>query len=64
MFGDVCIANATEYGDKIRLYTNDPDKVIEFLVRFKNERGLKIVSLQVMGPTLEDVFVKLTEAVR
>lgn len=64
LFSETCIASVTEYGDKIRLYTNDPDRVIEFLVRFKNERGLKIVSLQVLGPTLEDVFVKLTEAGR
>ncbi|OPY32476.1 MAG: Trehalose/maltose import ATP-binding protein MalK [Methanomassiliicoccales archaeon PtaU1.Bin124] len=64
LFQEKCVASATEYGDKVRIYTNDPDAVIDYLVRLKHERGLKIVSLQVLGPTLEDVFVKLTEGSR
>ena len=64
MFKDRCIASAAEQGDKIRIYTNDPDGVIDYLVRLKQENGWKIVSLQVLGPTLEYVFVKLTEGTR
>ncbi len=56
-----CVARAEEAGDKLRIYTSDPDQVIELIMEFKDEKGLKIISMTTLGPTLEDVFVKLTE---
>jgi ABC-2 type transport system ATP-binding protein len=47
-------------GDKWRLRTEDPDAAIESVMRWKDERGLKIISMSTLGPSLEDVFVKLT----
>lgn len=46
-------------GDKMRLYTDQPSIVLERLVDFARSRGLKIVTLNTLGPTLEDVFLKL-----
>jgi ABC-2 type transport system ATP-binding protein len=46
-------------GDKIRLYTDKPHNVIESLIDYARSKGLKIVSLNTLAPTLEDVFVKL-----
>lgn len=50
-----------ELGDKWKLYTDNPDKLIKYLARFAEDQKLTIVSLQVCGASLEDVFVKLTE---
>ncbi|WP_297438064.1 ATP-binding cassette domain-containing protein [Thermococcus sp.] len=46
-------------GDKIRVYTEDLDATIRELVRYAEERGLKIVSLKTLSPSLEDIFIEL-----
>jgi len=48
-------------GDKFRLYTEEPDKLIRELVRFAEKNNLKFISLKMLGPSLEDVFVALIE---
>lgn len=48
-------------GDKYRLYTADPGKLVASVVEFSGVNRLKIVSLNTLGPTLEDAFVALTE---
>jgi len=56
------IPNVTEtkkIGDKIRLYTDEPHSVINSLIDYARSRGLTIVSLNTLAPTLEDVFIKL-----
>ena len=56
-----CVARAEEAGDKLRIYTSDPNQAIERIMAIKEEKGLRIISMTTLGPTLEDVFVKLTE---
>ena len=46
-------------GNKIRLYTASPCDVVEFLVDFARLNNLRILSLNTMAPSLEDVFMKL-----
>jgi len=48
-------------GDKFRLYTPDPDKVIRKLTEYTEKNKLRFISLNVLNPSLEDVFVKFTE---
>jgi len=48
-------------GDKFRLYTHDPASVLEGLWEYAQENNLKPISLSTLGPSLEDVFVRLTE---
>lgn len=48
-------------GDKIQLHTTAPGKVIFDIVDYAREKHLDMVSLNVVVPTLEDVFIKLTE---
>ncbi len=55
------INRVEQCNDKWRFYTEDPDKAIEQIVRIKEARGVKILSLSTSGPTLEDVFIKLCE---
>jgi len=48
-------------GDKIRLYVDEPSVVINKLVDFAYSKRLKIISLNTLAPTLEDVFLKLVK---
>jgi ABC-2 type transport system ATP-binding protein len=47
-------------GDKFKLYTEDPAEVIDSVVAYAHTHNLKIISITTLGPSLEDVFVKLT----
>ncbi len=47
-------------GDKMRLYTDQLSLVLDRIVDFTRSKGLKIVTLNTLGPTLEDVFLRLT----
>ncbi len=49
------------YGDKLRLYTGDPDRVVKAVARMAEENGLKIMALNILKPSLEDAFIKLVE---
>jgi ABC-2 type transport system ATP-binding protein len=53
------ITGAKKIGDKIRLYTDEPHSVINSLTNYARSKGLTIVSLNTLAPTLEDVFIKL-----
>jgi len=48
-------------GDKLKFYTKNPEKVIFSLIDYSKSSKNKIVSLNTLKPTLEDVFIKLTE---
>ncbi len=47
-------------GDRLRLYTDKPENVIPLLVEYSNATQNKVLSLNTLGPDLEDVFVRLT----
>jgi ABC-2 type transport system ATP-binding protein len=53
------VTQAKKIGDKIRLYTDEPHSVINSLIDYARSKGLTIVSLNTLAPTLEDVFIKL-----
>jgi len=60
-FNSDLITRSEQCGDKWHFYTEDPDKAIEHIVKVREKQDLKIISLSISGPTLEDVFVKLCE---
>ena len=55
------VKEARKTGDKIRLYVDKPSAVLDKLVDFARSKRLKIVSLNTLAPTLEDVFLKLVK---
>jgi ABC-2 type transport system ATP-binding protein len=54
------VNEVVKQGDKFRLFTNDPAGVLAELWSYANSNGLKMITLNTLGPSLEDVFVKLT----
>jgi ABC-2 type transport system ATP-binding protein len=55
------VSEVKKMGDKMRLYTDKPGDVIERVVDFARSEQLRIVSLNTLSPTLEDVFLKLVK---
>jgi len=47
-------------GDKFILYTSNPDAVVKEIVYLADQEDLTITSLQISGPSLEEVFLHLT----
>jgi ABC-2 type transport system ATP-binding protein len=57
------ILRAEPCGDKWRLYTDNPDKVLKFIVGRAAQESIGITSLSTSGPSLEEAFVQITECV-
>jgi ABC-2 type transport system ATP-binding protein len=53
------IVKISHLGNRLRVYTANPPAVVEFLVDFAKHNRLKILSINTMMPSLEDVFLKL-----
>ena len=47
-------------GDKFRLYTADPPEVLSSLCMFTQEQNMRPISVTTRGPSLEEVFIRLT----
>ncbi|MBW2060586.1 MAG: ATP-binding cassette domain-containing protein [Deltaproteobacteria bacterium] len=56
------ISEVRKEGDKIRLYTNRPGDVACQLAKYAEMNQLKVLALNTRGPSLEDVFVYLTDS--
>jgi ABC-2 type transport system ATP-binding protein len=54
------VTTAIKMGDKWRLYTQDPSALLPPIMDYAQDRGLRVVSLSTLGPSLEDVFLEIT----
>jgi ABC-2 type transport system ATP-binding protein len=54
------IEKIVQFGDKFRVHVRNTSEAVCLLSDFSKENGLKIVSINTLSPTLEDVFVELT----
>jgi len=54
------VSEVRKEGDKYRLFTEDPAAVIWSVTSYAQARGMSIVSINTYGPSLEDVFIRLT----
>jgi ABC-2 type transport system ATP-binding protein len=54
------VTTQTKVGDKMRLYTEDPSALLPLVVHYAESHALRIVSLNTLGPSLEDVFLEIT----
>jgi ABC-2 type transport system ATP-binding protein len=54
------VAEVAKHGDKYRLNTENAPKVLSALWEYASANNLEIHTVNTLGPSLEDVFVKLT----
>ena len=54
------VNDARKAGDKFKLYTEDPSEVIDAVMAYAHVHNLKVISITTLGPSLEDVFIRLT----
>jgi ABC-2 type transport system ATP-binding protein len=63
LFSAPGITRAEPWGDKWRVYSDDPDLAVKYLASLAERDNLTIVSIATSNPSLEEAFVKLTEEV-
>jgi ABC-2 type transport system ATP-binding protein len=54
------VTSLQKLGDKYRLYTSDPSEVLDEIFTYSKRMNLVPISINTLGPTLEDVFLRLT----
>jgi ABC-2 type transport system ATP-binding protein len=54
------VAEVAKHGDKYRINTENPPKVLSAIWEYASANELEIHTVNTLGPSLEDVFVKLT----
>jgi ABC-2 type transport system ATP-binding protein len=54
------VSEVRKEGDKFRLFTQDPSIVIAAVMEYAQEHTTRVLSINTLGPSLEDVFIKLT----
>ncbi|MGA2121368.1 MAG: ATP-binding cassette domain-containing protein [Methanoregula sp.] len=52
--------DARKAGDKFKIYTEDPSAVIDAMMAYARSHNLRVISITTLGPSLEDVFIRLT----
>jgi ABC-2 type transport system ATP-binding protein len=55
------INRVEQKGDKWKLFTDNPDKLVKQISKFSEDKGLSIVALEICRESLEDAFVKFTK---
>ncbi len=54
------VAHVEKEGDKLRLFTSNPGRVATEIALLAQRQGLELVSLNTLGPSLEEVFLSIT----
>jgi ABC-2 type transport system ATP-binding protein len=55
------IEKAAKMGDKLKLYVDETSRVIDALVDYARLKELKIITINTLAPSMEDVFLKLVK---
>jgi len=55
------ISKTEKIGDKWKMHTDNPDELVKKLTHLAAQRNIKFTHLQTCGPSLEDVYITLTE---
>ena len=55
------IDRAVKSGDRFKLYTRDPGGTVIYIAGLSKSLGKKIISLEILKPSLEEAYIRLTE---
>jgi ABC-2 type transport system ATP-binding protein len=58
--GIATVSEVRKLGDKFRLITEDPPAVIDGVMAYAKSQDARVISVNTYGPSLEDVFIRLT----
>jgi ABC-2 type transport system ATP-binding protein len=58
--GIATVSEVRKLGDKFRLITEDPATVIDGVMTYAKAQNARVISVNTYGPSLEDVFIRLT----
>jgi len=59
--GILCVKQVEKMGDKIKLYTSDPSETLNSIMDYARSHNMRIITLNTLAPSLEEVFLKLTQ---
>jgi ABC-2 type transport system ATP-binding protein len=54
------VTTSVKMGDKWRLFTEDPSALLPLVIDYARLHDLRVVRLNTLGPSLEDVFLEIT----
>jgi ABC-2 type transport system ATP-binding protein len=54
------VSEVRKQGDKFRLITEDPPSVLDGIMEYAKDQNVSVISVNTLGPSLEDVFIRLT----
>lgn len=54
------VINTVKMGDKWRLYAENPSELLPHIMEYADTNDLKVVSLNTLAPSLEDVYLEIT----
>jgi ABC-2 type transport system ATP-binding protein len=54
------VNDLVQEGDKVRLLTHDPIRVLDEVREYTSIHGIPVLSVCTLGPSLEDVFIRIT----
>jgi ABC-2 type transport system ATP-binding protein len=54
------VNDLVQEGDKVRLLTHDPVRVLGEVQEYTGTHGIPVLSVSTLGPSLEDVFIRIT----
>jgi ABC-2 type transport system ATP-binding protein len=54
------VNDLVQEGDKVRLLTHDPIRVLDKVREYTSIHGIPVLSVSTLGPSLEDVFIRIT----
>jgi ABC-2 type transport system ATP-binding protein len=61
---ELAAAIARDHHRRVELHTHAPTEALGLLIDWARERGLELADIEVHGPTLEEIYLELTEGPR